>query len=77
MIIPLSDSDLPLILHEKAGESGPSVRHFLKGALTSGSRSAEAKIWIWITGSKKPIISGDLFDVTESDDAISAALTVE
>ena len=42
MIIPLSDSDLPLILHEKAGESGPSVGHFLKGALTSGSRLADA-----------------------------------
>ena len=37
MIIPLSDSDLPLIL-QKVGESEPSVRHFLKGALTLGSR---------------------------------------
>lgn len=37
MIIPLSDSDLPIIL-QKEGESEPSVRLFLKGALTLGSR---------------------------------------
>ena len=41
MIIPLSDSDLPLIL-QMVGESEPSVRHFLKGALTSGSRLVDA-----------------------------------
>lgn len=41
MIIPLSDSDLPLIL-QKVGESGRSVRHFVKRVLTFGSRLADA-----------------------------------
>ena len=35
MIIPLSDTDLSLIL-QKVGESEPSVRHFLKGVSTLG-----------------------------------------